>query len=214
LPSAKVTLTFDNGPEPEVTPEVLECLARHKIRATFFVMGRKAATPDGAALIRRALAQAHWIGNHTFTHSAPLGRVAPETALREFDQAEHTLAWIDQPRRLFRPPGSGELGHHLLQPVIVDKLIAGSYTCVLWNSAPGDWHDPDGWVDRAVADCRSRDWTLMALHDKPNGAMRHLDDFLSRLENEGFQFIQEFPPDCMPIVGGKVELPLEPYLTV
>jgi len=53
----------------------------------------------------------------------------------------------------------------------------------------------------------------MALHDLPNGAMAHLDEFLARLNGEGFELAQEFPPDCVPIVEGKVVLPLEPYVT-
>jgi len=218
LPSARVTLTFDNGPEAQVTPGVLDCLALHKIQTTFFVLGRKASTVEGAALVRRAIAEGHWIGNHTFTHSAALGRLDRATALREFEQTEQVLASIQppgmqSPRRLFRPPGSGKLGPHLLQPAVVEKLIAGLYTCVLWNSVPGDWRDPHGWLDRAVADCRSRPWTLMVLHDKPNGAMEHLEEFIVHLENEGFDFTQEFPPDCVPIVDGKVVLPLEPYVS-
>lgn len=173
---------------------------------------------EGAALIRRAIAEGHWIGNHTFTHSAALGRLDRATALREFEQTEQVLAAMQPPgmqsvRRLFRPPGSGKLGPHLLQPAVVEKLIAGLYTCVLWNSVPGDWHDPDGWLDRALIDCRSRPWTLMVLHDKPNGAMEHLDEFIVHLENEGFDFTQEFPPDCVPIVDGNVVLPLEPYVS-
>jgi peptidoglycan-N-acetylglucosamine deacetylase len=214
LPSAKVTLTFDNGPEAQVTPGVLDLLARYHIRATFFVMGRKAVTKEGRELIGRAIHEGHWIGNHTYTHAAALGRLDRATALREFEQAEQALAWIEQPRRLFRPPGSGELGRHLLQPAIVDRLAAGLYTCVLWNSVPGDYRDPDGWLERAMVDCCSRSWTLMALHDIPNGAMAHLDEFLARLKGGGFELTQEFPPDCLPIVEGKVILPLEPYETV
>ncbi len=192
---------------------MLDCLARHQIRATFFVLGRKAVTKEGQELIGRAIAEGHWIGNHTFSHAAALGRLDRATALREFEQAEQALAWIEQRRRLFRPPGSGQLGRHLLQPAIVERLIAGSYTCVLWNSVPGDYRDPDGWLERAVVDCRSRSWTLMALHDLPNGAMAHLDEFLARLNGGGFDLTQEFPPDCVPIVDGKVVLPLEPYVT-
>ena len=196
-----------------MTPGVLDCLARHRIQTTFFVLGRKAITPEGVAIIRRAIAEGHWIGNHTFTHSAPLGRLDRADALREFEQAEQALAWITQPRRLFRPPGSGRLGRHLLHPAVVEKLIAGAYTCVLWNSVPGDFRDPDGWLERALADCRSRPWTLVVLHDLPNGAMAHLDEFITRLENEGFEFTQEFPPDCVPILDGQVVLPLEPYVS-
>jgi peptidoglycan-N-acetylglucosamine deacetylase len=219
LPSArprdggrKVTLTFDNGPEPEVTPAVLDCLARHNIKATFFVMGRKAIMPEGVALARRSSAEGHWIGNHTFSHSAPLGRLDPPSALREFEQAEQALAWLQQSQKLFRPPGSGQLGKHLLQPAIVEKLKAGGYTCVLWNSVPGDFRDPDGWLDRAIADCESRDWTLLVLHDLPNGAMAHLEEFITRLEAARCEFRQEFPPDCLPIVDGKAVLPLDAYM--
>jgi peptidoglycan/xylan/chitin deacetylase (PgdA/CDA1 family) len=208
----KLTFTFDNGPEPQVTPGVLACLARHNIKATFFVMGQKAITPEGSLLVRRASEEGHWIGNHTFTHSAPLGRLDAAAALEEFEKAENALAWVRQPRKLFRPPGSGELGKHLLQPSIVERLKAGGYTCVLWNSVPGDWRDPDGWMDRAWSDCQSHDWTLLVLHDKPNGAMAHLDTFIARLEAEGFEFHQDFPPDCVPIHDGKVVLPLDAYV--
>lgn len=176
-------------------------------------MGRKAVTDEGRDLIHRAIAEGHWIGNHTFSHSAALGRLDAAAALAEFERAEQALAWIEQPRKLFRPPGSGKLGRHLLQPAIVDKLVAGQYTCVLWNSVPGDYRDPDGWLERALADCRSRESTLLVLHDLPNGAMKHLEEFLDRLQNEGIGLTQEFPADSVPIVDGKVVLPLDPYVT-
>jgi peptidoglycan/xylan/chitin deacetylase (PgdA/CDA1 family) len=195
-----------------VTPAVLDCLARHNVKATFFVMGRKAITPEGSALVRRASAEGHWIGNHTFSHSAPLGRLDGAAALREFEQAEHALAWLQQPQKLFRPPGSGQLGKHLLNPAVVERLKAEGYTCVLWNSVPGDFRDPEGWLERAIADCQSHDWTLLVLHDLPNGAMDHLDEFIMRQKHEGFELTQEFPRDCVPILDGKVVLPLDPYV--
>lgn len=191
---------------------VLDCLARYGIKTTFFVMGRKAATPEGSALVRRETAAGHWIGNHTFSHSGPLGNLPPADAVREIEQAEQAIHWPSQPHRLFRPPGSGHIGKHLLQPAIVEKLEQGGYTCVLWHAAPGDWRDPDGWMDRAVEACQSREWTLLALHDLPNGAMAHLDEFLARLEAVGVEFAQEFPPDCVPILDGKMVLPLDPYV--
>jgi peptidoglycan-N-acetylglucosamine deacetylase len=214
LPSVrqKLTFTFDNGPEAKVTPAVLDCLARHNIKATFFVMGRKAVTPEGDPLVRRASEEGHWIGNHTFTHSAPLGRLDGAAALDDFSKAERALEWLQQPRKLFRPPGSGELGKHLLLPAIVERLRAGGYSCVLWNSVPRDWLDPQGWLERAVADCRSRDWTLLVLHDLPTGAMAHLDEFITRLDRLGVEITQEFPPDCVPILDGKVVLPLDAYV--
>ncbi|HKU98762.1 MAG TPA: polysaccharide deacetylase family protein [Vineibacter sp.] len=62
---ATITLTFDNGPEPDVTPGVLDTLARHGLTSTFFVIGEKLAMPGRRALSERAAAEGHWIGNHT-----------------------------------------------------------------------------------------------------------------------------------------------------
>jgi hypothetical protein len=89
---------------------------------------------------------------------------------------------------------------------------AGGYTCVLWNAIPGDWRDPDGWVERALTLCRSQPWSLMVLHDLPTGAMRHLDRFLTACAAESVSFRQEFPPDCVPILRGKASGPLDPYV--
>jgi peptidoglycan/xylan/chitin deacetylase (PgdA/CDA1 family) len=194
----RVTLSFDNGPEPAVTPGVIDCLARHGIKATFFVLGSKVIRPEAGAIARRARGEGHWIGNHTFTHTKRLGEMDEREALAEFDRTEEALAWVEQPRRLFRPYGSGVIGHNLLHPAVAQRILSLGITCVLWNSVPGDWRDPDGWLERGLADCRTRDWSLVALHDIPSGAMAHLECFLTRLRAEGFEFTQDFPPDCLP----------------
>jgi len=212
----KVTLTFDNGPEPLVTPQVLDCLAQHDLKATFFVLGKKVIEPARARIAQRASADGHRIGNHTFTHTTPLGELDRTAALAEFDRTERALEWLlpagAQPRRLFRPyGGSGALGPHLLHPAVVEKLEAGGYTCVLWNSVPGDWRDPDQWVNRALEDCRSRPWSLVVLHDLPTGAMAHLDEFIRRLFDDGVELTQEYPSDCVPLLDGKIVLPMAQY---
>jgi len=205
----KVTLTFDNGPEPAVTPHVLDCLAAHNVKATFFVLGRKVIEPKAAAIARRASEEGHRIGNHTFTHSVPLGELDAASALDEFDRTERALAWLTQPERLFRPYGRrGAIGPHLLHPAVVQRLVDGEYTCVLWNSVPGDFLYPNDWVDHAINDCRSRPWSLVALHDIPGGAMAHLDEFLCRLKEEAFELREEYPPDCVPIANGAIVLPI------
>lgn len=210
---AQVTLTFDNGPESQVTPHVLDCLAHHGVKATFFVLGRKVSAPAGLDLARRASREGHWIGNHTWSHAGRLGDATREVALQEFERTERALSWVKQSVPLFRPRGgAGKLGRGLLHPAVVDRLMSGGYTCVLWNSVPGDYRDPDGWMDRALADCRTRERSLVVLHDLPNGAMRHLDSFLQKLRDEGYQLTQEFPPECTPIVKGEVVQPLDGFL--
>jgi peptidoglycan-N-acetylglucosamine deacetylase len=209
----KVTLTFDNGPTPEVTPYVLDCLARNEVKATFFVVGRKASSAQGSPVVRRASGEGHYIGNHTFTHTTPLGELSRAAALREFEQTEKVLSWLDQPRSLFRPYArAGTLGRHLLHPAVLEKLLAGGYWCVLWNSVPGDWRDPEGWVERAIADCRSRPWSLVVLHDLPSGAMLHLDRFIRALRDDGVELTQDYPPECVPIADGKIMQPLDRFV--
>jgi len=210
---AKITLTFDNGPESQATPLVLDCLGQHGIKSTFFVLGQKVSTPTGLDLARRASLEGHWIGNHTWSHAGRLGEGTRQVALEEFERTEEALSWLKQPVPLFRPRGgAGRLGRGLLHPAVVDRLTLGGYTCVLWNSVPGDYRDPDGWMERALADCPTHEWSLVVLHDLPNGAMRHLDSFLRKLQSEGYHLTQDFPPECTPIVGDKIVQPLDGFL--
>jgi hypothetical protein len=51
----------------------------------------------------------------------------------------------------------------------------------------------------------------VVLHDLPTGAMKHLDEFIRRLRDEGVELTQDYPPDCLPIVDGKIVLPIEQY---
>jgi peptidoglycan/xylan/chitin deacetylase (PgdA/CDA1 family) len=208
----QVTLTFDNGPDPNVTPYVLDCLERHEVKSTFFVIGSRVAEAARAAAARDAAQAGHRIGNHTWSHTTPLGELDAAAALAEFERAEQALDWLDQPMRLFRPYGrGGKLGTHLLHPAVVEKLCTQAYTCVLWKFVSGDWRDPDGWMARALADCRASEWSLVVLHDIPSGAMLHLDEFIRILKQEGMELTQHYPPDCVPIANGKIVLPIEPY---
>ena len=210
-----LTLTFDNGPEPDVTPHVLDVLRRRNIRSTFFVIGKNLAMTGRRALSERAKAEGHWIGNHTWTHSGPLGpRGNHGVAEREIGRTQDELGPLSDPRRLFRPQGGGgKLGSHLLSPQAVDLLKRGHYTCVIWHALPGDWVDPDGWVDRALDQVKERDWTLMVLHDIASGAMRHLERFLDRVDAAGGRHRQDFPPDCVPMVEGMASGELERYVS-
>ena len=105
-----VTVTFDNGPEPSVTPRVLDVLARRGVRTTFFVIGNKLLIRDARACTERAHAEGHWIGNHTWTHSRPLGeRPGAATADLEIGRTQAEIGVLSHSDRLFRPTGGG--GH-------------------------------------------------------------------------------------------------------
>lgn len=209
----QVTLSFDNGPEPAVTPRVLDVLAAAEVKATFFVLGSKLADNKRRGLAKRAHAEGHWIGNHTWSHEEPLGRL--KDASRSVSEIVETQALIDElahPDRLFRPfGGGGTIGPHLLSPAAVDVLKKEKMTCVLWNAVPRDWEDPRGWAETALAQCLAQDWTLLVLHDLPTGAMGRLKIFIDRLRDHGGVFRQDFPPACVPLMRGEVLADLAPY---
>lgn len=75
---------------------------------------------------------------------------------------------------------------------------------MLWNAVPGDWKDPSGWVDTALRQIASHEWTLLVLHDVAGAAAARLDDFLDRVEAD---VVQDFPPDCVPIRRGEIVNP-------
>ena len=210
-----LTLTFDNGPEPGVTPRVLDTLRERRIKTTFFVIGEKLGDPERRGLAARAHDEGHWIGNHTFTHTVPLGQQRdPEAAQHEIGRTQDAIGDLAHTQRWFRPfGGGGNLDERLLKPSVVDYLTRNKLSCVLWNAIPRDWDDPDGWADRAIEQCRSQPWSLMVLHDLPSGAMDHLEHFIDRVQASGARFHQEFPPDCVPIRAGEIVLPIQSYVS-
>ena len=210
-----VTLTFDNGPEPAVTPRVLDVLGHTGVKATFFALGSKLADPERRAIAKRAHAEGHWIGNHTWSHTEPLGRVTDAArVVAEIIDTEAAIDELAHPDRLFRPfGGGGEIGQHLLSAGAVELLRKERMTCVLWNAIPRDWEDPRGWAETAIAQCVSQPWTVLVLHDLPTGAMGRLRIFIDRVLDHGGRFRQDFPPECVPIRRGEVRAPLEAYVT-
>lgn len=210
-----LTLTFDNGPEPGVTSRVLDILGEREIKATFFVIGQKLAEPARRKLAARAHDEGHWIGNHTYTHTVPLGQQpARDTAEQEIGRTQRAIGDLAHPDRWFRPFGAGgNLDRRLLKPSVIDYLCRNRFSCVLWNAIPRDWDDPDAWVERAVSQCLAQPWTLMVLHDLPSGAMDHLESFLDRAAAAGARFRQDFPPQCVPIRRGEIVAPVQTYVS-
>lgn len=189
-----ITLTIDNGPSPGVTERVLDILARHGIRTTFFVLGQQVATPEGRKLAECAHGEGHWIGNHTWSHRAPLGRLGAEESVAEIARTQEAIGDLAHPGKLFRPVGGGgALGPHLLSPAAYDHLLAGGYTCVLWNAVPGDFSRPAAWVETAIELCAAENEPLLVLHDMPGACADRLDEFLGLMTDRGYTFRQELP---------------------
>ncbi|WP_116091872.1 polysaccharide deacetylase family protein [Sphingomonas crusticola] len=205
----RISLTFDNGPTPQITPAVLDTLARRGVRATFFLVGSNLAGREARSIAERAHDEGHQLGNHSYTHTTPLGLMPdPLDAVAEVIRAEGALGCLAGDQRLFRPFGRATIGHHLLNRQVWEYLERHNYTCVVWNVICREWERPDAWMAPALELCRQHEWAVPVLHDLPTGAMQQLDTFLGMLIDEGVTFSQDFPVDCTPIRAGRATRPV------
>ena len=210
-PARRLTLSLDNGPDPEQTPRVLDILAERRIRAVFFMIGQRVATPSGREVARRVVEAGHRVGNHTMTHSTPLGLRPDDEAVAEIARADQALAEFAGDPPLFRPnAGFGRLGSHVFAPAAVDYLVGHGHTVVTWNSLPRDWEEPEGsWVARALESVEHTEHSMLVLHDVLAGTVDRLGLFLDTLRARGVEFTDEFPDDCVVISGGRRLPPLQ-----
>jgi peptidoglycan/xylan/chitin deacetylase (PgdA/CDA1 family) len=210
---ARLTLTFDNGPDPTWTPHVLDVLRRHGITATFFVIGRKLVLqPETRAILERARAEGHWIGTHSYNHVYSLGDIdRPDAFDLEVEASFEAVGDLAHPDLLFRPfCNAGIVNDRVFKRIDVERLVQGGYTCIFFNSLPHDWDDGEGWVGRGLADIETREWSTIVLHDipgYPDGVdarpMARLEDFVMAALEAGHEFVQEPSPDTVLIRRGE-----------
>ncbi|HEV7612472.1 MAG TPA: polysaccharide deacetylase family protein [Steroidobacteraceae bacterium] len=201
-----VTLSFDNGPDARVTPYVLDILRERKLRATFFVLGAKLRDRRLRVVAERAVSEGHRLGNHTFSHHIQFGLIdPPERAVSEIQRAQALIGPLAGHEKLFRPfGGGGIIDRNLLNGAALTYLRDEKFTVALWTCVPGDWAEPDGWQDRAMACIQAERESVVVLHDLPTGAMRHLASFIERIDAVGRPVIQDFPDSVIPVRDGVV----------
>jgi peptidoglycan-N-acetylglucosamine deacetylase len=142
----ELALTFDDGPNPAWTPQLLDALAAHKIPATFFLLGSFGQAEP--ALVRRIAAGGHLIGNHSWSH--PDLSCSPSAQIRE--QLRRTSETLEQiagaPIRFFRPPYGAR------RPAVFRIARELGLTPVLWNAMTSDWSQPS--ADRIASTLGAR----------------------------------------------------------
>jgi peptidoglycan/xylan/chitin deacetylase (PgdA/CDA1 family) len=149
-----VALTFDDGPNPEFTPRLLDILHEHGARATFFMVGEAAArAPE---LVQRVASEGHVVGNHSWNHPR-FPDISGSERRRQIRECERVL----QPHgtRLFRAPfGSEDLATHL------DVRRTG-HRSVNWNVGFMDWGDrPSDWLANSILEV-IRPGSIVLMHD-------------------------------------------------
>jgi peptidoglycan/xylan/chitin deacetylase (PgdA/CDA1 family) len=195
-PSAKtLALTFDDGPNPAVTPRILDLFDRYSVRATFFLIGKFArACPD---LVREISGRGHSLGNHTDTHANLIfqSRAGIRKEL-ELCQDAVAAATHSEPPRWMRPP------YGYRSPMLDGEVHrAGMQGIVMWSKIGWDWkpQPPERLIARLARAARpgGSHGDIIVLHDGDHRALggdRHhvvaaLEHWLPRWRDAGLEFV-------------------------
>jgi len=168
---ACLALTFDDGPNPIVTPQVLDILARHHVQATFFLIGLH--VPGNEALVRRMHAEGHEIGNHSWSHR-DLTTLSPQEVELEISTTQQAIAAAGVPLpTLFRAPYGA-----------VNAMVRSHVplTILAWNVDPEDWNKKKAQkiIDEVLA--TARPGAIIDMHDIRQPTADALDPILTSLE--------------------------------
>lgn len=181
--SGRVYLTFDDGPDPEWTPRVLDLLAIAGVKAAFFVIGLRARAQP--ALLRRIAGEGHELGNHTFSHAHPWTLPRP-AAQREVRDGARTIADACGVQPLFfRPP------HGRMRRCMAEQALADGQQIVLWSRSAVDWGPLGHAAAVARRLCAAKPGDILLMHDgargpnQPASTCSALPDFLARLPARG-----------------------------
>jgi peptidoglycan/xylan/chitin deacetylase (PgdA/CDA1 family) len=171
-----VALTFDDGPDPDGTPAVLEILSRYGAQATFFLVGRQVR--EHTELARRIAREGHALGSHTGSH-ARCNSLTPPELLREVEDGEAAIRdAVGSAPRLLRPPFGA------VRPEQAWRLVRSGRRLALWSR---DSRDYDGASPGAIAGMgetlRRRD--ILLLHDRFPSTIQALPQLLEALRRRG-----------------------------
>ncbi|MGI8859304.1 MAG: polysaccharide deacetylase family protein [Rubrobacteraceae bacterium] len=195
----KISLTFDDGPEPRTTPKILDTLKKHDLKATFFVLGRQVKEHPG--LLRRIVEEGHIVGNHTYDH-ADLSALSTKQTRRELESTQKAVddaLGYHYPMAVMRPPyGDPYLAGTDALPAFRRIAREQELFPVIWTIDPSDYlyvGDPQG-VARGVvradkAERRGKQRKgdqVVLLHDNQGQTARALPRIIDYYERSGRRF--------------------------
>jgi peptidoglycan-N-acetylglucosamine deacetylase len=190
-----VALTFDDGPSPRYTPQILAVLRRLHVPATFFAVGSQAdAYPD---LIRAELLAGMTVQNHSYSHLQPFAQQAPGLIEQQIVLGAKGLRRLGADAVLFRPPGGS------YSPEVVGAAKAQGERTILWSVDPGDWRrgNTSRGIVRSVL-AAVRPGSIVLLHDgggDRSATVVALPRLIERIRSRGLKLVSLPLPAAKPV---------------
>src|SRR6266704_1086630 len=177
-----IALTFDDGPSATLTPKLLDLLAAHHIKATFFVIGENVA--EHPEIVARAAREGHEIGNHSWSHPnlAKMSEEGVRSQLRRTDDAIKSATGVRP--TLLRPPYGSITARE--KRWIHDEF---AYQIILWDVDPYDWKRPGPAVVRNRILKETQPGSIVLSHDIHPGTIEAMPSTFDALEAKGFRFV-------------------------
>ncbi|WP_081898922.1 polysaccharide deacetylase family protein [Herbidospora cretacea] len=175
-----VALTFDDGPGAE-TGKVLNHLARHQAKATFYVLG-KLVTPESAPVLKRMVAEGHELGNHSWDH-AMLSGLSRDGVDRQLSRTQQVVRKITGVRmRTMRPP------YGATSKMVGEVSKLHGLAQIIWSVDTQDWlvRKPDRIVRRSAS---AKPGEVILLHDIHESTVRSVPRLLDALDKKGFVYV-------------------------
>ena len=180
----KIALTFDDGPHPVYTGEILDILKEYGVRATFFVVGENVERyPE---LVIREIAEGHEVGNHTHSHKH-LSKTPSAEIIREIEACERIIYQQcgEYRTKLFRPPEG------VLPSAVHDYARDADYTVVLWSVDTYDWaHNPINEIMKNIKR-NTEPGDIILMHDSVKDSLTPtaLRQVIPYLLDQGYSFV-------------------------
>src|SRR5437870_12475920 len=176
------SMTFDDGPSATLTPKLLDLLAAHHIKATFFVIGENVA--EHPEIVARAAREGHEIGNHSWSHPN-FGKMSDQGVRSQLQRTDDAIKNATSQRpTLMRPPYGSITARE--KRWIHEEF---GYRIILWDVDPYDWKRPGTAVVRNRILKETQPGSIVLSHDIHPGTIEAMPSTFHALEAKGFKFV-------------------------
>jgi peptidoglycan-N-acetylglucosamine deacetylase len=177
-----IAMTFDDGPSATLTPKLLDLLAAHHIKVTFFVIGENVA--EHPEIVARAAQEGHEIGNHSWSHPN-FAKMSQESVRGQLQRTDDAIRNATGKRPTLMRPPYGSLTDREKHWIHAEF----GYQIILWDVDPYDWKRPGPTVVRNRILKETRPGSIVLSHDIHPGTIEAMPSTLDALEAKGFKFV-------------------------